>query len=166
MSSFIPSHDPPTWWERTLANPIVLNAIWSVIGGTLLAVSPFFPEFTPSPSLGRLPGWTAAALAAALIGGGVAASVGLLNDWENRSKAWNVEQAGWILVGAGWLSYAVVVLQNYPGSQFSWGAGLIAAATAALRVAALHLMARRTRRKLREIRAAATEDREVSTRHE
>lgn len=166
MSTFVPSHDPPRWWERCLAHPIVLIAAWSVIVGTLLGLSPFFPEYTPSPSLGRLPGWTAALLAATLAGGGGFAVVGLLNDWQNRSRAWNVEQAGWILIAAGWASYAFVVVQNFPHSQFSWGQGVMFVAMAAIRVVALHLMARRTRAKLREIRAAATSEQEVITGHE
>ncbi|MDO4920106.1 hypothetical protein [Kocuria sp.] len=166
MSAFIPSHDPPTWWERALTHPMIWVAMWSVLAGAMLAVSPLLPEFTPSPSLGRLPGWTAAALAVALIGGGLSATVGLLNDWENRSRAWSTEQAGWVLIAAGWASYAVVVIQNFPGSQFAWGTGVIFVVIAATRVTALHLMARRTRARLREIRAAATGEQEVVPRHE
>ena len=166
MSAFIPSHDPPTWWERALTHPIIWVAAWSVIAGTLLGVSPFFPEYTPSTSLGRLPGWTAALLAVTLVGGGTAGVVGILNDWENRSRAWNVEQAGWILMAAGWASYAFVVLQNFPRSQFSWGQGVMFVAMAVTRVVALHLMARSTRAKLREIREAATIEQEVTPRHE
>lgn len=69
-------------------------------------------------------------------------------------------------MAAGWASYAFVVLQNFPRSQFSWGQGVMFVAMAVTRVVALHLMARSTRAKLREIREAATIEQEVTPRHE
>ncbi|MDO4919955.1 hypothetical protein [Kocuria sp.] len=161
MSAFIPSHDPPLWWERALTHPVIWVAVWSVLAGTMLAVSPFVAEFTPSPSLGRIPGWTAALLSVTQIAGGASAIVGLLNDWENRSRAWNTEQAGWVLISTGWVSYAVVVMQVLPGSTIAWGSALMSVAAAVTRIIALHLMARRTRAKLRELRAAVMTEQEV-----
>ncbi|MCG7425044.1 hypothetical protein [Kocuria rhizophila] len=162
MSTFVPSHDPPLWWERCLGNPIVLVAVWSVIAAAQVLADPWLPGFQPSPSLGELPRWTAASLAATIGLGGVGAIVGLLNSWENRSRAWALERSGWLLSAVGWIAYAVVVLQGFPGSTISWGTALVLSAIGWLRITALRLMERRTRRIRAEIDAAITEPKEAT----
>ncbi|WP_145000709.1 hypothetical protein [Kocuria rhizophila] len=162
MSTFVPSHDPPLWWERCLGNPIVLVAVWSVIAAAQVLADPWLPGFQPSPSLGELPRWTAASLAATIGLGGVGAIVGLLNSWENRSRAWALERSGWLLSAVGWIAYAVVVLQGFPGSTISWGTALVLSAIGWLRITALRLMERRTRRIRAEMDAAITEPKEAT----
>ncbi|WP_431695600.1 hypothetical protein [Kocuria rhizophila] len=162
MSSFVPSHDPPLWWERCLGNPIVLVAVWSMIAAAQVLADPWLPGFQPSPSLGELPRWTAVSLAATIGLGGVGAVVGLLNSWENRSRAWALERSGWLLSAVGWIAYAVVVLQGFPGSTISWGTALVLSAIGWLRITALRLMERRTRRIRAEMDAAITEPKEAT----
>nr|WP_312964319.1 hypothetical protein [Kocuria rhizophila] len=162
MSTFVPSHDPPLWWERCLGNPIVLVAVWSVIAAAQVLADPWLPGFQPSPSLGELPRWTAASLAATIGLGGVGAIVGLLNSWENRSRAWALERSGWLLSAVGWIAYAFVVLQGFPGSTISWGTALVLSAIGWLRITALRLMERRTRRIRAEMDAAITEPKEAT----
>lgn len=153
MSAFHPRNDPPSWWDRTRASPFVLVALWSVIVGAELALMPIFPEFTPSPSLGELPDWTALALAAGLVLGGLMATVGLWNAWENRTKAWSLERGGWIIVAAAHTAYAVVVIREYPGSTIAWGAPLVSAFMALIRVAAIKAMKADAHRAKKQIAA-------------
>lgn len=162
MSTFVPSHEPPLWWERCLGNPIMLVALWSVLVAAQVLVDPWLAGFQPSPLLGELPRWTAVSLASTLGLGGLGASVGLLNGWENRSRAWAIERSGWLLSAVGWIAYAVVVLQGFPGSTISWGSALALSATAWLRIIALKLMERRTRRIRSEVAAAMTGTLEVT----
>lgn len=162
MSTFVPSHDPPLWWERCLGNPIILVAFWSVLVASQVLVDPWLPGFQPSPSLGEVPRWTAVSLATTIGLGGAGAIVGLLNSWENRSRAWALERSGWLLSAVGWIAYAVVVIQGFPGSTISWGSALVLSAIGWIRITALKLMERRTRRIRSEVAAAMTGAMEVT----
>lgn len=153
MSVFIPDHDPPTWWDRVRGHPEVWVALWSCVVGLQVAVDPWIAGFQPSPSLGELPRVTAALLAAALTGGGAAALVGVLNRWDNRTRAWAVERAGWLVTAVGWISYAIVVLNVFTGSTISWGSALVLAGLALTRLVALKTMERQARAKRAAVRA-------------
>lgn len=161
MSTFLPAHEPPLWWERCLSQPIVVIAAWSVAVAIQVLVDPWMPNYAPSISLGELPTWTAVWLSAGIGTGGTTALIGILNSWDNRSRAWAVERAGWILQSVGWVGYAVVVIDEFPASTIAWGSSLALALMGVLRVIALHLMEKQTRRKLAEVDEAITGPQEV-----
>lgn len=153
MSAFHPRNDPPTVWDRTQASPFVVVALWSVVVGVKLGLMPLFPSFTPSPALGTLPAWTAIALAGGLVAGGLMATVGLWNSWENRTKAWGLERSGWIILAAAWTAYAFVVVQKFPGSTISWGSALAYCVIALIRVAAIKAMKAEAQRVKKQVAA-------------
>lgn len=153
MSVFIPTHEPPTWWDRVRSHPETWLALWSCVVGLQVLVDPWVRGFQPSPSLGELPRLTAVLLAVALTGGGSAALVGALNKWDNRTRAWAIERAGWLVAAVGWISYAVVVINVYPGSTISWGSALVLAALSLTRWIALKTMEKQARAKRAAVRA-------------
>lgn len=153
MSSFQAQHDPPTWWDRTRANPIVVVAVWTAAVGVKLGLMPLVPSFTPSPALQQLPTWTAFALAAGLVTGGLMATVGLWNSWENRTKAWGIERSGWIITAAAWACYALTVIQHYPGSTIAWGSPLIYTVMCLIRIDAIKAMKADARRAKEQLAA-------------
>lgn len=155
MSVYTPTNEPPGWAERILSHPEVLLAMLSVAQGAQIMVDPLLPHFLPSPSLGEVPLALAVYMGLVLAAGGVLATVGVLNGWDNRSRAWRVERSGWLMLAVGWGSYGAVVVNAYPGSSVAWATagGLVAVSLA--RMLALHLMERAARRAREQRRAMA-----------
>lgn len=158
MSVYHPAHEPATWWERALQHPQTWLLMWSIVVAVQLLLDPWLPTYTPSLSLGEIPLWTATGLSAALCMGGVLGLVGVLNDWDNRSRAWAVEKAGWWVIAAGWSAYAFVVITEYPGSTIAWGSSFVFSAIGITRILALWLEERRTKRIRRKVETIITDE--------
>lgn len=145
MSVYQPTREPPRWWERAIDHPEVVVALASIITGVEIILDPWLPEFRPSPSMGELPRAMASYMGGVMFAAGVLVMVGLFNAWDNRSRAWRVESGGWVLIATGWTSYAVVVINAYPGSTIAWSCAVFIALVAVVRLLALKLMERRAR---------------------
>lgn len=146
MSVYTPTNEPPRWIERILSHPEVALAVLSVLQGAQIMVDPLVPGYRPSPALGEVPLALATYLALVLAIGGVLAAVGVLNGWDNRSRAWRVERSGWTLLAVGWASYGAVVINAYPGSSVAWAMAVGLVIVSLVRLLALHLMERAARR--------------------
>lgn len=154
MSVFKPTNDPPSLWGRVRGHPEVWVAAWSVIVAAQVMIDLWVAGFKPSPSLGELPLATAALLSLALAGGGLCALTGVLNRWDNRSRAWAVERAGWLVMAVGWACYAWVVFRVFPGSTITWGSAIMLTIMAVTRLLALKAMEHQARQKRAKLRAA------------
>lgn len=146
MSVYTPTNEPPGWAERILSHPEVVLAMLSVVQGAQIMVDPLVPGYHPSPALGEVPLALAIYLALVLAIGGVLTTVGVLNGWDNRSRAWRVERSGWVLLGVGWGSYSAMVINAYPGSSVAWVTSVGLAIVGLVRLLALYLMERAARR--------------------
>lgn len=151
---YAPQHDPPLAVERFLATPgLALLALWTAFVAFQVALDPLSPRVLFSQELGELEPRTAILLGVFMLTGGVGALVGMLNSWDNRTRAWALERAAWVLVIAGWLSYSIIVARTFPGSTISWGSPLFYCLMAGARIVALVLTERKARRN-REVKAA------------
>ena len=151
---YVPEHDPPLTVERFLATPgLALLAFWTVLVAFQVALDPFSPRVLFSLALGELEPRTAILLGVSMLAGGVGALVGMLNSWDNRTRAWALERGAWVLVIAGWLSYAIIVGRAFPGSTISWGSPLFYCLMGGARIVALALAEKKARRN-RAVKAA------------
>lgn len=138
-----PSHEPPLWWERWLSMPgCVWAAVWSLCCAVQIAVDPFIPRALFSISLGHQPPVIALTIGGVMGAGSALALVGLLTQMQNRSRAWNIERAGWWLTAAAWCAYTIAVMFVFPGSVISWGSSLMLAMVGLTRIVALSLIER------------------------
>lgn len=143
MSQYVPRNEPASWGDRLLSHPgLVLVAWWSMMVAIQVVLDPFVPSALFSRSLGEIPAWLGSAMGSTIGGGGTAVLIGILNRWDNRTRAWAVEKAGWVLLSAGWVAYALVVMRAYPGSTISWGTPMVYALIAVVRCTALRLTER------------------------
>ena len=144
---YTPQHDPPLAVERFLSTPgVALMAVWTVLVAFQVALDPFSPGVLFSLALGELEPRTAILLGAFMLVGGVGTLIGMLNSWNNRTRAWALERAALVLVIAGWLSYAIIVGRAFPGSTISWGSPLFYCLMAGARIVALVLTEKKARR--------------------
>lgn len=117
-------------------------AVWSLCCAVQIAVDPFIPRALFSISLGHQPPVIALTIGGVMGAGSALALVGLLTQMQNRSRAWNIERAGWWLTAAAWCAYTIAVMFVFPGSVISWGSSLMLAMVGLTRIVALSLIER------------------------
>ena len=139
-------HEPPWLIDRWMAHPgMATIAVWSIIAGAALLTSALVPAIIVSQAVDQFPRWLSLALSATVGSGGILATVGLLRPLRRLDTSWIIERAGWWLAGAGWASYGVAVLAEYPSSILAWGTSLSITLAAGSRLVALHSIERETR---------------------
>ena len=157
MSVYMARKDPPSITDRTLSHPgLVQPAAWTMLVALQIAADPYVPTLLFSIALGEVRPWAATMMGVFMLLGGAAVVVGILNSWDNRTRAWALEKAGWILVSTGWLVYAILVMRVFPGSTISWGSALLTPLIGVVRVRALTHIERQAQR-AREVMAAETQ---------
>lgn len=150
-----PSRNPPTWRDRLLVHPTDTTvALIAILFGVLVVLPLFFPDFTPSKSMDKMP-WQIVVLVSGFLGtGGVLSMLGL-NWWgDDVSKGWAIERFGWVLSGGGFATYAISVSWHYPESMFAWGVPLALGIGSIFRAWSIALIERATRRKVAEVKGA------------
>lgn len=151
--SFIPTHEPAKWWERVLMHPF--ENVFALLAGMfsfLAFLASVSHTVTPSKSMDTLPPVLLLVISCVLAAGSVLTLVGLHWPGEKISVGWNLEKLGWAGSLCGLLCYTIVLYAEFPGSVFSWMIPLMFCVGAVLRIVALILIERATRRAIREIK--------------
>ena len=154
-SSYSTFNDPPNFFDRILAHPYenILLVLFAGFGISIFGQA-IGDQIVVSPAVHQLLPDILATLMAALSLVGVAlAFVGLHWRGDTVSKGWAYERLGLSFVAATGVGYAVAVGYIFPSSLMSWGFPLAVAFASTLRIVALVVMERRTRRSTLRARA-------------
>lgn len=143
--------EPVSLLDRADAHAVEVTVATGCItlGGVILWVTAQPAGITRTP-LSQMPEWVTVAIGLAIILGGILSLVGLLVTRRDISREITTEQAGWILIAAGWGAYSLAVLVLVPqGAVSAWAGGMFTFA-GLWRVRTLWKLERRTRRMLRQ----------------
>lgn len=147
-----PPHSPPTHWDRVLVHPLeTVVAGLSFAFGVIVLLGLTVPGFTPSTSLREMPLAISVLEGVFMVAGGVLASIGLQWSGDDVSTGWALERFGWLLAGAGFLTYSISVSWHFPASTLAWVVPGCLGLAALLRCWVLVLIERRTRRTIAEV---------------
>lgn len=147
-----PTHNPPTHWDRVLVHPLEsVVAALSLLFGVIVLAGLVLPGYSPSASLREMPVLIVLLEGLFMASGGVLASIGLQWTGDDVSTGWALERFGWLLSGAGFLTYAISVSRHSPDSTLAWVVPGSLGLAALLRCWVLVLIERRTRLTIAEV---------------
>lgn len=149
MSSYVPRHKPPKWWERVLTHPMENGiAILCAYSAMKLIIAVILAVTTPGNSgLMDMPPWLLLIVGSVLAFGALCAMLGL--HWKllhDVGRGWAMERLGWSMVIAGFMSYTVIVLTFFPNGIANIPEYMLICAMSSARVIALLLVERRVRK--------------------
>lgn len=141
-------NEPPQFIDRILAHPYENTLLVLFTGfGLFIFGQTAGDQIVVSPAVHRLlPDVLATVMALLTLLGVALAFVGLHWRGDTVSKGWAYERLGLSLIAAAGAAYAISVIYIFPASLMSWGFPLAMALASALRIVALVVMERRTRR--------------------
>jgi hypothetical protein len=151
----MPSHlygttKPPAdarWYDIILAHAVELSvALYSAFMGTLVVLRAESYEPGAGGILGHLPVFLVYGIGAFVGLGGLTALWGLLVRKDNIRAELNIEQVGWILIAAGWLSYLYAAIRYADGPSSAVAAGMFIGLGAVARAIALIVLERELER--------------------
>lgn len=147
---YVPDPRIPSWVNRLLAHPFEnIVAALSIAFGISLIIAAIIPGVVPSKSMGVL---SALILAILSVLGGIVTLIGVHWQSDNIGLGWVIERSGLFFIGSGLVADGIIAFYNYPGSWFSWGQPIVLALACGLRVVALTITKRWTRRSKEALR--------------
>ncbi|CAN7465809.1 hypothetical protein LJR013_003186 [Pseudarthrobacter oxydans] len=151
---YIPSRNPPRWYDRLLVHPFdnAIGVLCILFGALMVAALASGGGYNPSSSMMRLPVYIGFIVSSCIALGGILSLVGLHWIGETVSRGWHIERFGWLFVTAGLAGYAIAVAWHFPSSTTSWMIPGVLAAAAMLRFVSLILIERNTRTTLAAVR--------------
>jgi hypothetical protein len=142
--------------DHWLAHPFeLILAAWSIVFGTLLAISAFVPGFSPSPSLENLHPSLTLPIGLLYVAGGIGTHWSYWCTSIDLGTAWTVERLSLLLLVASWTAYALAVIAASPDRIVQWGNGLAIASACFWRWVTIGRRAKSLRSIQREMREGA-----------
>lgn len=138
--------------QRFRAHPgMGVLAIWSFLAGVAMLIDSRLPGPTVSVTLSAMPDGFRLWVSTTMVLGSIAATAGLLGNWNRLDRSWRIERAGWWLVLGAWGTMGAVAVFYTPLGIVAWGDFFAFSIMAYLRQRAVAFIDRQTRQQLEDM---------------